>query len=122
MPTFIIIGFLYTGAVGTRAASSKSYRITSANIETKLLQDGSMQVKESRQYNFNGSYTFAYQYINKRGGKGIENGRSDDYILTDFSLCQATNCYKRLNENQIQAADSSRPAGTFYVREEADRY
>ena len=58
---------LFLFGSGPLFAADKSYSINSVNIGATINADGSMKVVESRQYDFNGSYTFAYLYINKSG-------------------------------------------------------
>jgi len=48
-----------------------------------------MEVTENRSYNFNGSYTFAYEYINKSGDGS--DGRSDRIYWT------ISNCVRKNN-------------------------
>jgi hypothetical protein len=99
---------------GDVLAANKSYSISSVNIGATVNNDGSMMVEENRQYDFNGSYTFAYQYINKKGV------RRDDYQISNFKLCDEVTCYKKLAA--VDDADITKPNKSFYVVEETDRY
>jgi hypothetical protein len=51
--------------LSTPVFAEKSYSIPSVNIEAEIDWDGSMKVKEERQYSFNGDYSFAYLEILK---------------------------------------------------------
>jgi len=59
---------------------SKSYSIQQVKIHARLLEDGSMDVSESRQYQFDGDYSFAYQRfplagpVSCEGFQVMENG------------------------------------------------
>src|SRR3989344_1752094 len=112
--------FLFIGTNKARA-QEKSYTISPVNINLEILKDGSMKVFESRTFNFNGSFTFAYEYINKKGKEGVSTGRVDPYILEDFELCEDSYCYKKVTASAESQAPSQR-ANSFYVVEEEDRY
>lgn len=55
---------------GPAHALAKSYLIDKVDINANLNSDESMNVEENRKYNFDGNYTFAFQYIMKQGGGG----------------------------------------------------
>ena len=106
-------------------ALAKSYTIDPIQIDATVNRDGSMDVTETRSYNFDGSYTFAYQSIHKTGGDSSDTGRSDPYLLRDIRICEegsTPTCYRQLPLTEAAQADDARPAGTYYVREDADQY
>ena len=94
-----------------KTVEAKDYSISSVEIQAKIDTDGSMTVKESRNYKFEGSFTFAYQYINKNGE------RKTPYVLSNFSLCEQNSCYR-----QIEVDDVTKTPGTFYIKDEGSRY
>jgi len=53
--------------LGVNKVQAKSYTIAPVNIRAEVRRDGSMLVEERRTFNFSGDFTFAYQYINKKG-------------------------------------------------------
>jgi hypothetical protein len=66
-------------------ASAKSYRITGVHIDAQLRQNGDMEVIESRTYNFNGSFSFAYREIPLSGA--VE--------FVDFQISEDGRAYMR---------------------------
>ena len=88
---------------------AKSYTISPVNITETVLKDGSMKVEETRTFNFEGNFTFAYQYINKHGQ------RTEPYILSNFKICDELTCFKQ------SSIDTNIP-NTFFLREESNRY
>src|SRR4030043_66148 len=91
----LIIGF-YGFCFPHTALADKSYSINNVNLNLQVKTDGSMDVEETRTYSFNGSYTFAYQYINKNPDQTTNPGRTEPYKLTNFQICEETSCYKQL--------------------------
>ena len=53
------------------AASAKSYSMPSAVIDAQVQSDGSMNVTETRAFDFSGSFTRVYWYLNKTGSSRI---------------------------------------------------
>lgn len=101
---------------------AKSYTIDPVTIDATLNTNGSMDVKEKRQYNFSGSYTFAYLYINTVPDQSKAPGRTDQYNFSQFSLCDEEICFRQLKPFEISDADVSKPEGTFYVRRTGNQY
>jgi len=66
--TIFYISFL---ALAT-SVSSKSYSYDSVNIDIYLQQNGSVYVKQERDYNFQGVFTYAYIDFLKKGSTGIK--------------------------------------------------
>ena len=108
MSLFLLILAMF---LGVNRVEAKSYTITSVNIRAQVQQDGSMLVEEKRTFNFSGDYTFAYQYINKKGE------RIEPYIVKEIKICEAEKCYE-----QIAPDDVAKVPMTFYIRDEGDRY
>jgi len=48
-------------------AADKSYKILSTDIQTTINNDGTINFVETREFSFNGDFTFVYQVIPKRG-------------------------------------------------------
>ena len=95
--------------INPKTGLAKDYSIDEVKIINTVNRDGSMAVEERRVYNFDGSYSFAYQYINEKGE------RDEPYVLENFEICDENKCYR-------QKEDENNVAGTFFVRNEADRY
>ena len=61
--------------------AAKSYRITGVSIDAQLQTDGSMDVIESRTFEFSGSFSFVFRTLTTQGRvtfqdfKVSENGR-----------------------------------------------
>jgi len=96
---------------------AKSYQISQVNIEAVAEKIGAMQVSEKRTYDFDGDYTFAYREILKTA-----SGRSAPYKIDELSVCEIGGCYRQLSATEIATADDIRPAGTFYVKDQGNKY
>jgi len=103
--------WLFLGVIPANAATTKDYSITNVSINNNVNTDGSMDVVESRTYNFDGSFSYAYQSINKT------NSKLKSYSIKDFTLCDEITCYKPTLNTKITS-----PANTFYVEENASSY
>ena len=58
-------------AVITTTILAKSYKILSTDIESYINQDGTVDFIETREFSFEGDYTFVYQVIPKKGFDSI---------------------------------------------------
>ncbi|HSJ67403.1 MAG TPA: DUF2207 domain-containing protein [Anditalea sp.] len=58
------------------ASAKKSYKIEQVNIVAEIHPDGSMTVQETRAYNFNGKFTYAFRQFPHQEG----------IIITDYSV------------------------------------
>src|SRR5260221_3833318 len=76
--TFLMSVFLFF----PKNAFAKSYSIPQVNIDVTLNFDGSARITETRTYNFDGSFSWADEWINT---KAKCTGCSD-YIISDVSL------------------------------------
>lgn len=103
--------WLFLGVIPANAATTKDYSITNVTINNTVNTDGSMNVIESRTYNFDGSFSYAYQSINKT------NSKLKSYSIKDFTLCDELTCYK-----PVSSTDTTFPSNTFYVEENINRY
>ena len=78
----LIITEAILGGLLTSTATAKSFRITGLDIDAQLHPDGSMDVSESRTYQFRGSFSFAYRDLPLSGRvifrdfEVLENGRT----------------------------------------------
>lgn len=88
-------------AILSAGAQAKSYNISSVAITAKLSPDGSMEITESRTYEFRGSFSFAY--------RGFPLLPSVTY--GDFRVSESSRAYRR--------SDSQEP-GTYSVTRSAD--
>ena len=113
---FVGILIITLSFIGVSKVEAKSYSIDKVKIDMEMDRNGMVNVVESRTYNFDGDYTFAYVEIDKKGA------RSQEYILNNFSVCDETSCYRELADGEINAADTNRPAGTFYVQNRGSSY
>jgi len=103
--------WLFLGVIPANAATTKDYSITNVTINNTINTDGSMDVVESRTYNFDGSFSYAYQSINKT------NSKLKSYSVKDFTLCDELTCYKSaLSTNKTFSPN------TFYVEENGSSY
>ena len=118
------VGFLVVlGMLGmtTQPAIAKSYDIDAVDIKATILPTGAMSVEETRRYDFDGSFSFAYQTIKKQPDSTSGTGRTAPYTLSNFRLCDETTCYQQTTEAAENEAPSDR-VNSFYVRDEADQY
>lgn len=82
-----------------------------------------MHVVEERTYNFVEDFSRVYMWINREPDQSIDPGRTEPYVLKQFSVCEKSGgCYRPLQGTEIVGADDSRPANTYYVRESAQQY
>ena len=106
--------------------ADKSYSISSVKINLGVNKNGSMDAQEIRTYHFNGSYTFAYQYINKYGNSNDVSGRDEAYTLKNIKICDSEGCYKRidpkLGESLNTPAARAFYARSYYTIEYQDKY
>src|SRR3989339_1035997 len=116
---FVLLASLLISLFTPTLAFAKSYTIPSLDITATLQPDGSMLVREERNYSFDGDYTFAYQYINRVTSY---EGRSEPYNLSHIEICELDDCYRELTPSEITGADDSRPEGTYYALEKNDQY
>jgi len=67
--SIILIKTLFTLfiALSTLTAADKSYKILSTDIQATINNDGTIDFVETREFSFNGNFTFVYQVIPKRG-------------------------------------------------------
>ncbi len=118
---FIAFGVLAAAFPCASVVSAKSYEVIQVSITAQLHPDGTMQVEENRTFNFDGSYSFAYQAIKKNPDQSKSPGRVIPYILSNFQVCDQEKCYQQTTpaaDNQLIPAR----VGSFYVRDEADQY
>lgn len=80
---------------------AKDYSITSADFKVQINTDGSANVTEVRTYNFDGTFTWADEWINKKG-----------YRMADFELWEGGKSYLQ---------GSTGVPNTFYVTDESDK-
>ncbi len=64
----VVLGILCTHG----AAAAKEYSISRVKIEAQLRADGSMEVRESRTYQFDGSFSFAFRTFPTNGPVAFE--------------------------------------------------
>ena len=113
--SIFLCAFIALFFLAPQNAQAKSYSISDTNIQATLNPDGSMDVVEKRTYKFDGSFTFAYQYIESEPDKTKSLGRTTPYILTNFSVCDDQGCYRELSPQERQSADEVRPDQTYYL-------
>ena len=71
-----LVGLASLACLGsTVTASARSYRIAHVAIEAALAGDGSLEVRESRTYEFEGSFHYAYRVLPTRHGESYESIR-----------------------------------------------
>jgi len=84
------------------AAAAKFYRITDVNISAQLNKDGSMDVTESRTYQFKGSYRYAFRTF----------PLSDSISFTNFYVSEHGNPYNQ---------SSSKEPGSFQIYQKENK-
>ncbi|MBD3279611.1 MAG: DUF2207 domain-containing protein, partial [Candidatus Pacebacteria bacterium] len=101
---------------------AKSYSINQVQITAQLQADGSMQVVEEREYQFDGQYAYAYQDINLVPDQSANPGRTLAYELTDVQVCEAEFCYQQLPASQVdQEQPRANPVQSFYIQQNGDQ-
>jgi len=103
-------------------ALAKEYGIRSVNIDAHLNADGSMDVTEARTYDFNGSFSYAYQYLYTQPKQESKPGRTEAYQIENFKLCDAEQCYLKVEPLFGAATDFTYSAGNFYVQPQSNQY
>jgi len=103
---------------------AKEYTIDSVRIDVWLNQDGSALIEEEREFNFEGQFSYAYQYFNKYPDQKAKPGRTEPYLMTNFQVCELekNQCYLPLPSDYVKEADQVRPAGYYYLLDQKDRY
>ena len=93
-------------------ALAKDYSISKVEIEVNLQKDGSALVKEIRTYNFDGSFSWADEWINlKAKCSGCKN-----YLISDFSLEDEKDSYVRNSSNLPHSYSLEELKDRFYVK------
>ena len=84
-------------------ATDKSYKILSTEIQTSINKDGTIDFTESREFSFNGDFSYAFQDIPKRGYDKI------------FDI--------QVFENEVAYVNTeTKEAGTFLIDERKNSY
>ena len=101
--------------------SAKSYTIDKVDVQANISPNGSMSIQEARTYDYDGSFSFAYQTIKKKPDASKNPGRDVPYKISNFRLCDEDTCYRQ-STNALENASSLERLHSFYVNEEADQY
>jgi uncharacterized membrane protein len=105
--TIIFFAFLFL--LSPSLILAKDYSIPKVDIEVNLQKDGSALVKESRTYKFDGSFSWADEWINlKPKCSGCKN-----YKISDFSLEDKKGLYVKNSSGMPQS---------FYLEEQEDKF
>lgn len=116
MFTFVL--WLFWSVTVNSVVAAKSYTIDAVEVRAFLEQDGSLEVEERREFNFEGDYRFVYQTIGKQA-----SNREQPYELSGFSLCDEELCYQLLATASANLSEPRHnPDQTLVVVEEAERY
>ena len=94
-------------------AQAKEYSINSLSTQATVNKDGSMEIESQRLYDFEGSFSYAYIYYNKIPGQN--SGRTENYQLTDFKVCDKQGCYQKVSSprKSFNTSSESLKSGTF---------
>lgn len=87
----IFLSFMLLLTVAIPAAQSKSYSYDYVKFDLYFQQNGSVYVKQERDYNFQGSYSYAYIDFLKKGSDGIKIlnvADLDSKKLVDFHVSE----------------------------------
>lgn len=105
----LVWGLLLLGLCGVNEVGAKSYQIDEVKIRAEVNRNGSMDVEETRTYSFDGSFSFAYQTIERQGE------RKEKYNLSNLEICDEAGCYGRIwNDENLPRR--------FYLVEKEDEY
>ncbi len=113
----VCASFLYA----PQAVLAKEYSIPTVAIQAQVHSNGSLSVSEQRTYSFEGEYSFAYLYINKNPNSAAKPGRTEPYELTQFLVCDESDCYTE-GTAALDSLNKPSRAGYFFVEEQSDRY
>ncbi len=94
---------------------AKSYSIDKVDIQGEIAKDGSMNLEQRMEYNFEGSYSNAYIEVVKAG----EN--RPNYNFSNFEVCE-DKCFYQAKGVEIPEVESSRPEHVFYASDMGDRW
>ncbi|MCC7571278.1 DUF2207 domain-containing protein, partial [Candidatus Micrarchaeota archaeon] len=128
--TFPLFAFLFillqTKSFLPTSVFAKSYNIGQVLIEATVNKDGSMSVVEERVYNFDGSFTFAYQTINKSIDPTKNTGRTESYQIEDLRVCDQVGCYQELTDlgrvHRDYRSIGNQARETFFLIDENRQY
>jgi uncharacterized membrane protein len=109
---FIFTSFLFfTGTV-----KAKDYSITSAYFNVQINSDGSADVTEVRTYNFDGSYTWADEWIDLTVNKQKSTSNLQPYVIENFSLHDENDRYSQSTSGLPNTFSTSTTSNKFYVK------
>src|SRR5690349_19805240 len=85
---FVVLCFVSVfGWPAVAAAETKSYTIDQVKISGEVLPDGSLAVTETRRYDFDGDYRFAYRDIPLNPVFEKSLGRTTPYQISQVQVC-----------------------------------
>jgi len=100
---FVLIVF---GIFGRSAYADKSYRITHVVINSQLREDGSMEITESRTFQFSGAFRFSFRTLPTTGS----------LIFEDFHISENGQFYRSSESEEPGTFRVIRKAGMIEVR------
>src|SRR3989344_549640 len=110
--TFTLLVFALLLTFTPQNVKAKDYSITEANFLVQLNKDCSADITETRTYNFDGSFSWADQWIPlKAKCKGCQN-----YVIKDFSLNEGGNKYLESQSGNEDSYSISQSEDKFYVK------
>ena len=111
---FISFFLLFTTSYFLLAAnvSAKDYSIKTADFKLQLQEDGSAEVTETRTYQFNGSYSWADEWINLIP----KCTNCSNYRISNFELWEGTQKYIESNNSSEGNFYSTNDGKKFYIK------
>lgn len=111
---FISFFLLFTTSYFLLAAnvSAKDYSINTADFKLQLQEDGSAEVTETRTYQFNGSYSWADEWINLIP----KCTNCSNYRISNFELWEGTQKYIESNNSSEGNFYSTNDGKKFYIK------
>src|SRR4030042_5736010 len=108
IPLFFVM-FLF---LVPREVSAKDYSIPQSNIKVQINSDGSADITETRTYRFDGSYTWADEWIPLTA----KCAGCNNYVIQNFSLHDETEKYIEVSSGQQNTYQISTTSDKFYVK------
>lgn len=103
---FVWIGMFFVLVWIPGLCAAKSYRITGVSIEAQLRNDGSMDVIESRTFDFSGSFHFVFRSLSDQGR----------ITFQDFNVSENGKFYERSDSERQGTYHVTKSSGQIEVR------
>jgi Predicted membrane protein (DUF2207). len=108
----IIISSVFLFLLSFHQTSAKDYSIPEVDIEVNLQKDGSAWIKESRTYKFDGSFSWADEWINLK----VKYSGCKNYKISNFSLEDEKGYYLKSSLTTPPKLLHNRGKDKFYIK------